>query len=153
MTESLRPRGFDFEEFDVGYSTESPSRTITETDVVLFAGLSGDYNPLHTDAEFARETPFGERIAHGLLVLSIVTGMAQQMGFIDGTVLAFRGVEWKFSRPVKFDDTVRARFEVVEKKAMRRLGGGVVTFKIIVLNQRDEIVQKGTWTALIKSAS
>jgi len=152
MTESPRPRGFYFEEFDVGYSTESPSRTITETDVVLFAGLSGDYNPLHTDAEFARETPFGERIAHGLLVLSIVTGMAQQMGFIDGTVLAFRGVEWKFSRPVKFDDTVHARFEVVEKKAMRRLGGGVVIFKITVLNQRDEIVQKGTWTALIKSA-
>ena len=69
MTEATRPRGYYFEEFEIGFAAESASRTITETDVMLFAGLSGDYNQLHTDAEFAKGTPFGERVAHGLLVL------------------------------------------------------------------------------------
>lgn len=152
MTEPTRPRGLYFEELGVGYAVESPSRTITEADVMLFAGLSGDFNQLHTDAEFAKETPFGERVAHGLLVLSIASGLAARLGFMEGTVMAFRGLEWKFSAPVKFGDTIRARFEVKEKKPARRLGGGTVIFKVTVLNQRDEIVQKGTWTALIKSA-
>jgi len=152
MTEPTRPRGTYFEEFEIGYTVETAPRTITEADVVLFAGLSGDYNQLHTDAEFAKETPFGQRIAHGLLVLSVVSGLAQRLGFIEGTVLAFRSIEWKFSKPVFFDDTIRARFEVVEKKEARRLGGGTVDFKVTVLNQNDEPVQRGTWTALIKSA-
>ena len=152
MTEPTRPRGHYFEEFEVGYTVETAPRTVTEADVVLFAGLSGDYNQLHTDAEFAKETPFGQRIVHGLLVLSITSGLAQRLGFIEGTVLAFRSIEWKFSKPVFFDDTIRARFEVVEKKEARRLGGGTVNLKVTVLNQKDEAVQKGTWTALIRSA-
>ncbi len=152
MTESTRPRGYYFEEFEIGYAAESASRTITETDVMLFAGLSGDYNQLHTDAEFAKGTPFGERVAHGLLILSIVSGLAMRLGIIEGTVLAFRGLEWKFRSPVKFGDTIRARFEVKEKKAMPRLGGGLVTLDVSVLNQEDETVQTGAWTALIKSA-
>ncbi len=151
MTDQIRPRGHYFEEFEIGDVVESAARTVTETDVMIFAGLSGDYNQLHTDDEFAKGTPFGERIAHGLLVLSIVSGLASRLGFIEGTVLAFRGLEWKFSAPVKFGDTVRARFEVSEKKEMPRLGGGAVTLKVTVLNQRDETVQKGTWTALIRS--
>jgi len=151
MTQSTRPRGRYFEEFEIGDVIETPPRTITETDVVLFAGLSGDYNQLHTDAEFGKETPFGERIAHGLLVLSIVSGLATRPGFVEGTILAFRGLEWKFSRPVKFNDTIHARFEVKEKKRTPRLGGGIVTLKVSVVNQRDELVQKGTWSAIIKS--
>ncbi len=152
MTKATRPRGHYFEEFEIGYTAETPSRTITETDVVLFAGLSGDYNQLHTDAEFAKGTPFGERIAHGLLGLAVVSGLATRIGIIEGTVLAFRGLEWKFRSPIKFGDTIRARLEVKEKKAMRRLGGGLITLDISVLNQEDEVVQKGVWMALIKSA-
>lgn len=152
MTESTRPRGHYFEEFEIGFTAESPSRTITETDVMLFAGLSGDYNQLHTDAEFAKGAPFGERVAHGLLILSIVSGLATRLGIIEGTVLAFRGLEWKFRSPVRFGDTIRARFEVKEKKAMPRLGGGLITLEVSVLNQEDEVVQKGVWMALVKSA-
>ena len=152
MTESTRPRGYYFEEFEIGYAAETPSRTITETDVVLFAGFSGDYNQLHTDAEFAKETPFGERVAHGLLGLAIVSGLAMRLGIIEGTILAFRGLKCKFRSPIKFGDTIRARFEVKEKKVMRRLGGGLVTFDVSVFNQEDEMVQKGAWKALIKSA-
>jgi len=152
MTGLTRPKGRYFEEFEIGETVESAGRTITETDVVLFAGLSGDYNPLHTDVEYARETMFGERIAHGILGLSIATGLAARMSFAEDTVQAFTGLEWKFRAPIKIGDTVRARFEVQKKREMRRLGGGFVTFGVVVLNQRDETVQKGTWTMLVKSA-
>jgi len=152
MTELARPRGRYFEEFEIGGGIETAARTITETDVVLFAGLSGDYNQLHTDAEFAKETPFGERIAHGLLGLSIASGLTSRLGFVEGTAEAFTGLEWKFRGPIKIGDTIRVRIETRKKKEMARLGGGFVVFDVVVLNQRDETVQKGTWTILIKSA-
>lgn len=152
MTELSSSHGRYFEEFEVGDTIESPGRTVTETDVMLFAGLSGDYNQLHTDAEFASEGRFGERIAHGLLGLAIVSGLAARLGFIEGTVQAFTGLEWKFRGPIKFGDTIHAQFEVKRKKEMSRLGGGFVIFDIEVLNQRDETVQKGTWTVLMKGA-
>ena len=152
MTETPHPRGRYFEAFEVGEAIETPARTITEADVVTFAGLSGDYNPLHTDAEFAKETMFGERVAHGLLGLSVVSGLAWRTGFMEGTADALISVETKFRNPVKFGDTIRARFEVKQKKAMKRLGGGFVTFNVVVLNQRDETIQKGDWTVLIRSA-
>jgi len=152
MSESTRPRGSYFEEFEIGEMVETPSRTITETDVVLFAGLSGDYNQLHTDAEFAKETMFGERIAHGLLGLSVASGLAARLGFIEGTVQAFTGLEWKFRAPIRFGDTIRAQFTVKQKKEMKRLGGGFITFDVTVLNQKDEVAQKGSWTVLVKSA-
>jgi 3-hydroxybutyryl-CoA dehydratase len=152
VTEIPHPPGRYFEEFEIGESIETPARTITEADVVTFAGLSGDYNPLHTDAEFAKETMFGERVAHGLLGLSIVSGLAWRTGFMEGTADALISVETKFRNPVKFGDTIRARFEVKQKKAMKRMGGGFVTLGVVVLNQRDETVQKGDWTVLIRSA-
>ncbi|MCP4538188.1 MAG: dehydratase [Chloroflexi bacterium] len=151
MTESTRPRGSYFEEFEIGDTVESASRTITETDIVVFAGLSGDYNQLHTDAEFAKGTIFGERVAHGLLGLSIASGLAQRLGFIEGTAQAFRELGWKFRGAILIGDTIRARFKVREKKNMPRLGGGLVIFDAAILNQRDEIVQKGTWKVLIEN--
>src|SRR3954447_1047320 len=108
MTERVLPRGrgLYFEEFVVGDEAATPSRTITETDIVQFAGLSSDWNPLHTDAEFAAATPFGQRIAHGLLGLSIASGLMARLGHIDGTAIAFRGIEeWKFSKPIYIGDT------------------------------------------------
>jgi 3-hydroxybutyryl-CoA dehydratase len=152
MTETPHPPGRYFEEFEIGESIETPARTITEADVVTFAGLSGDYNPLHTDAEFAKETMFGERIAHGILGLSIVSGLAWRTGFIEGTADALISVECKFRNAVKFGDTIRARFEVRQKKEMKRMGGGFVTFSVVALNQRDETIQKGEWTVLVRSA-
>jgi len=144
--------GMYFEEFAVGQSITRAGRTVTETDVVAFASLSGDWNSIHTDAEYARQAPFGQRVAHGLLGLSIASGLANRLGFMEGTVLAFRELgEWKFSLPIYLGDTVRVRATVAELKAMRRLGGGLVTFKVELLNQKDEVVQRGTWSALVKS--
>lgn len=148
---AYRPRGRYFEEFEVGQKIVTAGRTITESDVVSFAGLSGDFNQIHTDADYAADWMFGERIAHGLLVLSIATGLAVQTGMIEGTVLAFRELEWKFSRPVMLDDTVHVEIEVIDTKALARLGGGNVTMKVSVLNQRDEVVHRGQWIMLVKS--
>lgn len=155
MTEKrdlMAQKGLYFEEYEVGQSITSQGRTVTEADVVAFAALSGDWNPMHTDAEFASEHPFGQRVAHGLLVLSIASGLAVRLGFLEETVLAFREIgEWKFSLPVYFGDTVRVRATVIETKPMRRLGGGLVTLKVQILNQDGKVVQRGTWGVLVRS--
>jgi 3-hydroxybutyryl-CoA dehydratase len=144
-------KGLYFEEYEVGQSIISQGRTVTEADVVAFAALSGDWNPMHTDAEFASEHPFGQRVAHGLLVLSIASGLAVRLGFLEETALAFRELgDWKFSLPVYFGDTVRVRATVIETKPMRRLGGGLVTLKVQILNQDDKVVQRGTWGMLVR---
>lgn len=148
-----RPRGRYFEEFEAGQTVVTTGRTVTEGDVVRFAGLSGDFNQIHTDAAYAANTMFGERIAHGLLVLSIATGLSVQTGIIEGTVLAFRELEWKFSKPVMIGDTVHVEIEVEKTKAVPRLGGGNVTMKVTVLNQKDDVVHRGRWIMLVKSGS
>jgi 3-hydroxybutyryl-CoA dehydratase len=144
-------KGLYFEEYNVGDTATSAARTVTETDIVNFAALSGDWNPIHVDAEYAKSGMFGERIAHGLLGLSIASGLAIQLGFMEETVIAFMGLDWKFRAPVKIGDTIRVHATVGEKKAMARLGGGIVTFTVEVTNQREEVCQKGTWTMLVKS--
>lgn len=149
--ETYRPRGRYFEEFEVGQSIVSAGRTITEADIVQFAGLSGDYNRLHTDAAYAAGHMFGARVAHGLLVLSVAVGMAVQTGMVEGTILAFRALDWKFSRPVFIGDTITVHIEVAETKALPRLDGGNVTMKVRVLNQNDEVVNRGRWVMLVKS--
>ncbi len=146
-----RPAGRYFEEIEVGETLLTAGRTVTEADIVSFAGLSGDYNQIHIDAAYAEATIFGQRVAHGLLVVSIVTGLIVQTGIMEGTILAFRELEWKFSRPIFIGDTVKAKMEVSEKKALPRLGGGNIIAKISVVNQNDEIVQRGTMALLLAS--
>lgn len=146
-----RPRGRYFEEFAVGDKITTAARTVAEADIVAFAGLSGDYNQIHIDAEYSRTTPFGARVAHGLLGLSIASGLAVQTGFMEQTVLAFREIsEWKFSNPIFIGDTIHVELEVVETKAIPRLGGGAIVITLDVRNQKGETAQKGKWTALIR---
>ncbi len=145
-------RGRYFEEFEPGQEIVTQGRTITEADIVHFAGLSGDYNPVHTDEEYAKKTPFGQRIAHGLLVMSIISGLAMQTGVLDETVIAFREIrEWKFAKPVFIGDTVHAVLRIEGTKPLPRLGGGAVEIRILVKNQRDETVMRGVWTVLVAS--
>lgn len=147
-------RGMNYEEFEPGQVIESVGRTITESDIVTFAGLSGDFNQLHMDEEFAKKTSFGQRVAHGLLGLSIVSGLSVQTGFMEGTIMAFREItNWRFKLPIFIGDTIRVQLEVLSKKALPRMGGGAVTMQLSVLNQREETVMKGDWIALIASAS
>lgn len=145
-------RGMWFEEFEVGQKIVTAGRTVTEADIVSFAGLSGDFNQIHTDAAFSKDQPFGQRVAHGLLGLSIASGLAVQTGVMEGTVLAFREVNaWKFSKPIYIGDTIRVVLTIKETKAMPRLGGGIVVIELDVQNQDDDTVMKGTWTVLIHS--
>jgi acyl dehydratase len=146
---TFQPRGRYFEEFQVGEKVIGAGRTITEADIVNFAYISGDFNQIHTDAEFAKTTPFGQRVAHGLLVLSIATGQVAQLGYIEGTIIAFRDLTWKFSKPVFIGDTVHIESEVTKLKPLPRLGGGSVVLKVRVVNQRGEVVASGDWNALM----
>ena len=145
------PRGLYFEDFAVGLKLVTAARTITEADIVTFAGLSGDFNQIHTDEVYAAADTFGRRIAHGLLVQSIATGLAVRSGVIEGTVLAFRELSAKFSLPVFIGDTVHVLIEITEKKALPRLGGGNVTMKFGVINQEGKTVQRGDWIMLVKN--
>ena len=131
-----------FDEIELGEEYESPGRTVTEADIVMFAGLSGDYNVLHTDAEFMKKSIFGERIAHGLLCLAIQSGLFSRATAPYAT-LAFGGLRWKFKAPVKIGDTIRLRAKVTEKKDLDEPDRGLVTLERTIVNQRDEIVQQG----------
>jgi acyl dehydratase len=145
------PLGFYFEEIEVGQTLVTRGRTVTEADIVQFAGLTGDYNPMHTNAEYMKTHPMGQRVAHGMLTLSYAVGQLYQLGFMERTVLAFRGLEMKFSLPVLIGDTIHVRLTITEKKEMRRLGGGSVTAEIKILNQDGKAVQSGTMELLMAS--
>lgn len=153
MAQELAPRrGLYFEEFEVGQRIITPGRTITEADIVNFAGLSGDYNSIHTDAVYAESAPTEKRVAHGILGLSIASGLAVRTGFLEDTVLVLREVkDWKFSLPVYIGDTIHVEIEVAAARRMARLGGGLLELTMDVLNQTGDRVMKGSWQVLVKS--
>jgi len=147
----LASRGMYFEEFEIGQRMISPGRTVTEADVVNFAGISGDFTSIHTDAVYAKHTPFGKRVVYGLLGMSIASGLAVRVGVLEGTVLAFREIEnWKFSQPLFIGDTIHVEIEVERTKLIPRLGGGSLTLGLKVKNQDDQTVMKGQWIVLVE---
>jgi len=150
MTEN-GPRGLFFEEFEIGQQLITRGRTITEADIVNFAGLTGDYNPMHTDAEYCKTSFMGQRVAHGMLVISYAVGLLYQLGILEKTAIAFRSLEVKFSAPVYIGDTVHVEAQVAETKEAKRLGGGQVVIDFKILNQDDKAVQKGTMVMLMAS--
>jgi acyl dehydratase len=144
-------QGLTFDEFNVGDKFVSQARTVTEADVVSFAGLSGDFNPLHTDASFAASTPFGERIAHGMLIAAIATGMANWTGVFEGTTIALMQQLLQYKGAVKFGDTVHLELSVAEKKPTSKPDRGVVIFDARMINQDGETVLDGQWTLLMRA--
>lgn len=149
MTDS--PSGFYFEDYEVGMQMKSRARTITESDIVQFGSLTGDFNPMHFDAEYMKDHMLGQRIAHGMLTISYAVGQAYQLGFMEKTVLSFRSIEMKFSQPVYIGDTVHVELKVKELKPADRLGGGIVTLAVRIVNQEGKAVQKGDWVVLVMS--
>ena len=145
--------GWFFEDFDPqGQPVVTPERTISEADVMAFAELSEDDNPLHTDADYASRTPMGQRVAHGLLVLSVATGLSAKAGQMQGTALAFLGIEqWNFQAPVFFGDRIRLRWRVANKRLATSGKSGVVCRHMEILNQRDEVVQSGLFATLVRT--
>ncbi len=147
-----RPMGLFFEDYEVGQVMTTRARTITEADIVNFGTLTGDFNPMHFDADYMRDHMLGQRVAHGMLTISYAVGQAYQLGFMEQTVLAFRAIEMKFSQPVYIGDTMVVQITVDALKPARRLGGGIVTLGVRIIKTTDDaLVQKGTWTVLVAS--
>lgn len=142
-------RGLYFDDFEPGRAFYSASRTITEADVMAFAGVSGDFNPLHTDETFAAKTPARTRIAHGMLSMAVATGLANQMGIFEGTTLALMQQTIKYTGMVRFGDTIRLVMTVTDRKPSRKPTRGVVTYKVEVLNQDDETIIDSEWTLMM----
>ncbi|HJN08523.1 MAG TPA: MaoC/PaaZ C-terminal domain-containing protein [Pirellulaceae bacterium] len=142
---------FYFDELTVGDCWESRSRTITETDVVNFAGMTGDYDPLHVDHEFAKQTPFGRPIAHGLLGLALLAGLSSTAPAMQ--TKAFLGIgQWKFLRPLFIGDTVRVKTEVIDLNSKNRRQGRV-TWRRQLVNQADEVIQQGEFETIVACTS
>jgi acyl dehydratase len=141
------------DDLESGQVFETPARTITEADVVAFAGLSGDFNPIHTDVEFAAGTAYGQRVVYGLLTLSIATGLLDRSRVFSGSAVAMLGItDWTFRKPVFIGDTVRVRLTI---ESLRRTKSdprrGVVRRLFEVLNQRGETVQEGHIDVMVRS--
>jgi acyl dehydratase len=147
---AYQTRGLTYDEFQPGDAFASPARTVTEADVVNFAGLSGDFNPLHIDESFALTTPFHGRIAHGMLVAAMATGMANWLGIFEGTTIALMEQIIQYKGAVRPGDTVHLQLRVVEKKAASRPEHGIVTFDTEVRNQDGRAVVTGRWTLMVR---
>ncbi|MFC6961343.1 MaoC/PaaZ C-terminal domain-containing protein [Halocatena marina] len=141
-----------FEDMEVGKTFESAGRTVTETDFVVHSMLTGDWTELHTNKEYARDGPYGERIAHGPMTFIIATGLVQRSGFVERTVIAFLGMNYMdIPNPLFIGDTLTATFEVTEKRELNsRDDAGLVVIDADVRNQDDEAVFAGDMKFLFK---
>jgi len=138
-----------WEDIKVGDVAVSPGRTMTESDIVNFAGLSGDFNVIHTDVEFCEGTPFGKRIAHGILGLSIASGLMSRAPMAEQhRIMAFLGMTWDFRSPIFIGDTIHVEQTVTEKRETKRPGMGIVISTAKVINQRGEVCQEGQWKVM-----
>jgi acyl dehydratase len=144
-------KGLYLEEFEIGKVYESPARTITETDVVNFAGLSGDFNPLHTDEEFAKANAFGKRIAHGALGVAISTGLSNQLGIFEGTTIAFMQFTAIYKSPLCIGDTVHLEMIPTEIIPGKKPGRGILKMDTRLVNQDGVLITESPWTLLMKS--
>ncbi len=142
--------GLFYEDFEIGREYETAGRTITETDLVTFAYLSGDHNPLHTDVEFAKNTVWGQRLVYGVLGFVFASGLRARLGIFEGTVIAFLGMTWDFKGPMFIGDTIRSRISIVEKRETKKSDRGIIRQKVQLLNQRDEIIQEGVMTQMMR---
>lgn len=150
-TLGVGPNALFFDEFEVGKSWLTPRRTIAEADIVMFAGMTGDFNPVHTDEEFAKRTPFGTRILHGPAVFAIATGLEFRLGLKEGTAIAFLGMTWDLKAPVKIGDTIHVYQRVDSVRPTKNPARGIVNFWVEVRNQRDEVCQQGEWKVMFHS--
>lgn len=138
-----------WEEIEIGEEFTSPSRTITEADIVMFGALTGDFMGFHMDEEFARTTIYGGRIAHGLLGLAYMGGLEMQAGF-DIATMGSLGWTVDFRAPIRIGDTVTARFRVESKRETKKPDRGIVALRAQLFNQRNELLQDAEHRRLVK---
>lgn len=140
-----------FEDFEPDQVFVTQRRTITEADVVSFAAWSWDTNPVHTDEDYGRDTRFGERVAHGLLGMSVSMGLASRLGVFEGSSVALLGVdEWRFLLPLRIGDTVHCRVEILGTRLTSKQDAGILLRRFTLVNQRDEVVQEGKIDLMVR---
>ena len=139
-----------YDAFTMGQRFRTPGRTITEADITAFAGLTGDYNPVHTDEVFAAATDFGGRVAHGPMGIGMAFGLASRLDLIDGTVIALLGVTWAFKAPVRAGDTLHADITVTEMRETRQPDRGIVGLTFAMVNQAGAVTQEGDARLLMR---
>ena len=152
---ALKGQQIYWEDLNEGDVIDSPTRTITEADVATFACLSGDFNRLHVDAEYAAGSAFGQRIAHGLLVVSLMSGLTTRMlmnSFLEPSLLGLLDMQCRFPKPTFIGDTIGVRVTVAEKRETSKPGRGVLSFRREAVNQRGETVVEGVWKLLVRRA-
>lgn len=140
-----------FEDFIMGSKYTTSARTVTETDIVLYAGLSGDYHPLHTDCEFAAKSPYGGRVAHGMLGSTIIMGFWSRLGLIDETGIGLLETNWKYVGPIRLGDTIHVEYEIAQLKPSSKPGRGTVIVNAKAINQRGEVAQEGEIVFIMKA--
>ena len=140
-----------YEDLTEGQTFTSPARTVTETDLVSFAMLSGDWNPIHTNQEFAQETYYGKRVVHGVFGISMMTGLLDRTGLFDGSAIAMLGIrDWIFKGPIFVGDTIHFEMEIVSKRLTSKEDRGIVDRKFKLINQRGETVQEGNIAIMLR---
>jgi len=140
-----------YEDLTEGQTFTSPARTVTETDLVSFAMLSGDWNPIHTNQEFAQETYYGKRVVHGVFGISMMTGLLDRTGLFDGSAIAMLGIrDWTFKGPIFVGDTIHFEMEIVSKRLTSKEDRGIVDRQFRLINQRGETVQEGNIAIMLR---
>lgn len=143
--------GLYFEDFVIDKEYVSPGRTVTEADLVLYSGLSGDYNQVHTDEEYCKEASmYGKRIFHGLFGLTLVEGLKSRVGLFEGTSMASLEWTWKFKKPLFVGDTVRVMWKVVRKKETSKPDRGVITEFVQLVNQDEGVIAEGEHAIMMR---
>jgi acyl dehydratase len=151
MNTPYQPRGKYFEDFEIGEELVTPARTITSTDIVNFACISGDFNEVHVNYEYCKTTPFGQPVAHGPLVYAIMGGLQYASGINDGTLIALLGIDkWRLLNPVMHGDTIRMYSKVIEKNESSKPDRGVIVFERKCIKHDGTVAQEMTATILYK---
>ena len=145
----IGPHARFFDDFQVGDSWKSGCRTVTEADLVAFTSYTGDNSAIHTDAEYARSTVYGERLLHGSAGFAIAIGLEARLGIKEGTAIAFLGMSWNILGPIRIGDTLHVRQKVAAVRKTSNSGRGIVTFHVKLVNQKNEEVQEGEWKVMM----
>ena len=142
--------GLYYEDYEIGAEFETPGRTIGETDLISFAAMTGDFNPIHTDEEYCKQSPFGTRIAHGLMGLAYIEGLKFRLGHFDQTAIATLGWNIKFPKPLLIGDTVHVKVKIANKRETSKPDRGILFEEVQLINQRGEVVIEGEHTVMVQ---
>ncbi|MBI3939522.1 MAG: MaoC family dehydratase N-terminal domain-containing protein [Acidobacteria bacterium] len=150
---TTRMRGWYFEEFEVGQQFRWGPRAITQDDVAAFSRLTGDFNPLHENEEFAARSVHGGKIVQGALLVSLVIGITAQVGLFEGTALGLLEIRWRFKKPLKVGDSIRCEMSVIGKSPTSKPDRGVITRHYSILNGKGDVVSEGELAIMVRRRS